>query len=248
MTAATVGGVVQQRLPSLLAEPIGFAHRGARAHAQENTLEAFELALKLGATGLESDVWITTDGVAVLDHDGVIRKGLRRRSITEFRRDELPEHIPGLADLFAACGTGFHLSLDLKQQGIGQQVIDTVAAVAPEFLPQLWLCYPGIDELVALREPNPTVRLVNSTRLNRMQHGPERRAANLAQLGIDAVNLHHTDWTGGLVTLFHRFERIAFGWDLQFEHTLRPVIRMGLDGVFSDHVDVMQDAITAETP
>ncbi|MDQ1372669.1 MAG: glycerophosphoryl diester phosphodiesterase, partial [Actinomycetota bacterium] len=54
----------------LLRPPIGFAHRGARAHAPENTLEAFQLALKLGATGLESDVWLTHDGVPVLDHDG----------------------------------------------------------------------------------------------------------------------------------------------------------------------------------
>ena len=41
---------------------IGFAHRGASADARENTLEAFRLALELGATGLESDVWLTADG------------------------------------------------------------------------------------------------------------------------------------------------------------------------------------------
>ena len=51
--------LVQQRLPSLLDRPIMFAHRGARAHAPENTLEAFALGLRLGATGLESDVWLT---------------------------------------------------------------------------------------------------------------------------------------------------------------------------------------------
>ena len=39
-------GVVP-RLPSLR-PPIGFAHRGARAHATENTLEAFRLAVRLG--------------------------------------------------------------------------------------------------------------------------------------------------------------------------------------------------------
>jgi len=37
---------VQQRLPSLLEHPIAFGHRGARAHAPENTLAGFELALK----------------------------------------------------------------------------------------------------------------------------------------------------------------------------------------------------------
>ena len=65
---------VQQRLPSIIDPPIAFAHRGARAYAPENTIEAFQLALRLGATGLESDVWVTSDGIAVLDHDGVVRR------------------------------------------------------------------------------------------------------------------------------------------------------------------------------
>ncbi len=62
-----------------------------RAHAPENTLEAFQLGLRLGATGLESDVWLTADGVPVLDHDGEVRQpGLRKRRSRELRRDELP--------------------------------------------------------------------------------------------------------------------------------------------------------------
>ena len=241
-----IGAVVQQRLPSLLETPILFAHRGARAHARENTIEAFALGLRLGATGLESDVWITADNVAVLDHDGVFRDGRRKRSIPDCPASSLPSHIPTLAGLFQACGTAFHLSLDLKQDGIGPTVIETVREAAPDLLPRLWLCHPGVEELATLRSHDSTIKLVNSTRLSRMSRGPERRAATLADLGIDAVNLHHTDWTGGLTALFHRFERVAFGWDLQFEHVLRPAIRMGLDGVYSDHVDVMVDALAAE--
>ena len=64
--------------------------------------------------------------------------------------------------------------------------------------------------------------------------------------GIDGINLHRTDWNGGLVALFHRFGLVAFGWDLQHEHDLRPALRMGLDAVYSDHVDVMTDAFIAE--
>src|SRR3954468_933589 len=89
---------------------IGFAHRGARAHAPENTLESFELALRLGANGLESDVWLTADGVPVLDHDGQLRRRLgRSRPIGTVRRAELPVHIPTLADLIAQCGSDYHL-------------------------------------------------------------------------------------------------------------------------------------------
>ena len=237
---------MQQRLPSLLETPILFAHRGARAHSRENTIEAFALALKLGATGLESDVWLTADGVAVLDHDGSVRRGRRKRSIPECTAADLPEHIPSIRQLVADCGTGYHLSLDLKQDGIGPVVIDTLREVAPDLLPRLWLCHPGVDELARLRPHEPTVRLVNSTGLSRMSRGPERRAATLAELGIDAVNLHHSEWSGGLTALFHRFDRVAFGWDMQFDHILRPAIRMGLDGVYSDHVDVMVEALAIE--
>src|SRR5438105_4033328 len=103
-----------QPLRSIRTPPIGFAHRGAKAHARENTLEAFGLALALGASGLESDVWLTADGVPVLDHDGIVRTRGRRRSLADLRRDELPESIPALGDLYRACGTDFELSLDVK--------------------------------------------------------------------------------------------------------------------------------------
>jgi glycerophosphoryl diester phosphodiesterase len=237
---------VQQRLPSLLDPPIGFAHRGARDRAPENTIEAFQTALQLGATGLESDVWLTADGVPVLDHDGVVRVGRRRRSIAGCSSDELPEHIPTLRAVFDACGSDFHLSLDLKHEGIGAAVIDVVSSAAESLLTRLWLCAGTVAELIALRPVNSDVRLVHSTRLSRLGAGPERAAAVLADSGIDAINLHYTDWSGGLVALFHRFARIAFAWDLQYDHVLHPAVRMGLDGVYSDHTDLMMEVLTAE--
>lgn len=235
---------MQQRLPSLIAAPVTFAHRGARAHAAENTIEAFELALKLGATGIESDVWLTADGIPVLDHDGVVASRLRKRPIGEYRRADLPPHIPELADLFTVCGDRYHLSLDLKSPGSGEAVVDVVRRLVPEMADRIWLCSPTWQDLLPLRGTG--VRLVDSTRLSRIKEGPERRAATLAAEGIDAINMHHSDWNGGLVTLFHRFERFAFGWDMQFVDVLRPALRMGLDGVYSDWVDRMVDAYRLE--
>jgi glycerophosphoryl diester phosphodiesterase len=224
-----------------------FAHRGARAHAPENTIEAFALALKLGATGLESDVWTTADGELVLDHDGVVRRGrLRKLPIGQVRRGELPPHVPTLADLFDACGTDYHLSLDLKDHAAGPAVIAFVRERAPELLPRLWLCHPNLHELIALRPLDDVVKLVDSTRLERLVEGPERRAARLAEAGVDGINLRKQDWNGGLVTLFHRFGRTAFSWDLHHDHELRPALRMGVDAVYSDHVDRMVDAFRDE--
>ena len=46
-----------------------WAHRGASAYRPENTLEAFALAVEMGADGVELDVHITKDGHVVVNHD-----------------------------------------------------------------------------------------------------------------------------------------------------------------------------------
>jgi glycerophosphoryl diester phosphodiesterase len=231
---------VQQRLPSLRDTPIAFAHRGARAHAPENTLEAFTLALKLGATGIESDVWVTQDNVVVLDHDGVVRRGLRRIPIAEISRANLPSHIPSLSEMLELCGTDFELSLDIKDV---RALLPTAAVLhAASFdMSRAWLCHWDVDVLIAHRASAPDARLVDSTRLSKIPEGLERRAHKLRQHGIDAINMHYSDWTGGSVTLTHRFNLFAFSWDLQFESHLQDSLRMGNDAVYSDYVDRMMD-------
>jgi glycerophosphoryl diester phosphodiesterase len=236
------------RVPATIKPPIAFAHRGARAHARENTLEAFTLALRLGATGLESDVWITADGEAVLDHDGIVGRRPRRRGIAATRRADLPPHIPTLEELYATCGTDVQLSLDVKDAAAFDRVVAVARAAGGSALENLWLCHPQWEQVAAWRGRCDTVRLVDSTRVDRIKEGAERRAATLASKGIDAINMHHLDWTGGLTTLFHRFEVLAFGWDAQSPRVLAELIDSGIDGVYSDHVDRMVDAVTAAYP
>jgi len=241
-----VPGPGERRVPgidSLLDPPIAFAHRGGRAHADDNTIDAFRLALHLGATGLESDVWLTSDGVPVLDHDGKVKAGLRSRPIATLARRDLPAHVPRLEDLYAECGTGFELSLDLKDAAAMDAVADVARAAGGDAPARLWICHPDWELLAARRADLAEVRLVDSTAMSAMRQGPERRAAQLSAAGIDAVNLHHDDWTGGLTTLFHRFGRLAFAWDAQHERILRDLRRMGIDAVYSDHVDRMVAAL-----
>jgi glycerophosphoryl diester phosphodiesterase len=230
---------VQQRLPSLLSEPILFAHRGASAYAPENTLDAFSLALKLGASGLESDIWATRDGALVLDHDGVVKSRLRSKPIAEMDRSALPSHIPSLEQLLQHCGTQYQLSLDVKDPVVFETIERIVANIDESMLDRLWLCHPSFDLLINKRTSTQKCKLVDSTRLAKIKEGPERRAATLAANGIEAFNMHYSDWNGGLVALFHRFNIVSFGWDMQHEAVIENGIRMGLDGVFSDWPDRM---------
>jgi glycerophosphoryl diester phosphodiesterase len=190
-------------------------------------------------------VWLTADGAAVLDHDGKVKAGLRTRPIRAVTRAQLPDHVPTLDDLYAECGTGYELSLDVKDPEAAAVVAGVARATGTEATGRLWICHPDWQVLAEWREDLHDVRLVDSTRLRDMRQGPERRAAQLSAAGIDAVNLHETEWTGGLTTLFHRFGVLAFGWDAQHERVLRNLVRMGIDAVYSDHVDRMVDVIGA---
>lgn len=208
-------------------------------------MEAFHLAIRLGATGLESDVWVTNDNVAVLDHDGKIQVSrLRSRSIRDISSGQLPTHIPKLTDVLELLTTypNLQLSLDIKDDNAFSQTLHAIDDASSNLSSRVWLCHPNKAVLQRERRSFSDARLVNSVRLNSIREGVEVRCASLANVGIDALNMRFDDWNGGLVTLAHRFSRFAFGWNLQHGHELRAGLRMGLDGVFSDHVDRMVDA------
>jgi glycerophosphoryl diester phosphodiesterase len=221
--------------------PIGFAHRGARARAPENTIEAFRLALALEASGLESDVWLTADGIPVLDHDGIVRVRGRRRAVVELRKDELPPWIPTVADLYEACGADYELSLDVKDPAAAPVVVQQATALGA--VDRLWLCHEDWRQVARWRQLSPDVHLVDSTSLTRIGEGLARRSALLADAGVDAVNLHRRDWSRSLVETVHEHGRAAFAWDAQRPPVIVRLVVMGVDAVYSDHVEVMMAAL-----
>lgn len=123
-----------------LSQPLLLGHRGASAHAPENTLRAFRRALELGADGIECDIQRTADGELVIIHDD----GVERTTDGSGLVGDLPgavlatldagggERIPTLAETLrwataaTAGGRAPFLNLELKGQGTGP---DTLAAL-----------------------------------------------------------------------------------------------------------------------
>jgi glycerophosphoryl diester phosphodiesterase len=218
--------------------PITFAHRGGRAHGAENTIPLFRRALEHGAAGLESDARLSADGEVVLVHDAVAKRGSRRRRVDQSTAAELAElDVPRLVDLYAELGTDYELSLDVYDPAVPVPAVQVAAAAGAA--PRLWVCAGTLDTLVTLRDLGTGARLVHSTRRRAITGSVERHAARLAEAGITACNMHHTDWTAGLVELYHRFDVRAFAWDVQEVRQLRAMLAMGIDAVYSDHVDRM---------
>ena len=216
---------------------ITFAHRGARLEERENTIPAFARALAAGVAGLETDVWLSADGEVVCSHDAVVRGGRRRRRISDTTAADLAElQVPRLADVYEQLGTAFECSVDVKSPHAAGALVEVARRYGA--LERLWVCTPDLDVLRPLRA-EPAVKLVHSDRRRAIPVPLERHAYELGAMGIDAMNLHHSEWTAGLVSLFHRFDVLAFAWDTQEVRQLRAVLRMHVDAVYCDRPDRM---------
>ena len=68
------------------------AHRGASGYAPENTMDAFALAAKMGADGIELDVHLSADGEVMVIHDEKIERTSNGQGlVTEYTLAELKE-------------------------------------------------------------------------------------------------------------------------------------------------------------
>ena len=229
--------MTRDRVPRDALPVITFAHRGARLEEPENTIAAFDRALQLGASGLETDVWLSADGEVVCAHDAVVRRGRRRLRIAESSAADLAElSVPRFADVYEQLGTGFECSVDVKSPDAAEALVEVGRRYGA--LERLWVCTPDLDVLRRLRADR-AVRLVHSERRRAIAVPLERHAYELGAIGIDAMNMHHSEWTAGLVSLFHRFAVRAFAWDAQEVRQLRAVLRMQVDAVYCDRPERM---------
>lgn len=103
-------------------QPKIIAHRGASAYVKENTLEAFEKAIALGADMVEFDVRRTRDKVLIIYHD----PDLNQRPIRKLTYAEIlaiDPTIPRLEEVLDVCQGKIHLDVELKEIGYEGQVL-----------------------------------------------------------------------------------------------------------------------------
>ena len=153
-----------------------WAHRGASGYAPENTLEAFELAAKQKADGVELDVQLSKDGELVVIHDEVIDrvtegkgnvKDYTIRELKSFKANQThPEYanaiIPTLEEVYDLLKpTGLEINVELKT-GIYfyADIEKTLLKLAREkgMEDKIWYSSSNHYSLIRLKELEPSVR------------------------------------------------------------------------------------------
>lgn len=108
-------------------KPLVFAHRGGCALGPENTLAAFDLGVAAGADGIECDVHLSADGVAVVCHDARLDRTTDRTGpLAALRADDLARVDAGCRFVDAQGRTPF------AGQGVGVPTLREVLARYPD--------------------------------------------------------------------------------------------------------------------
>ena len=147
-----------------LPNPTIFAHRGSSAHAPENTIAAFELAVRQAADAIELDARLSADQEVVVFHDQTVDRTTNGTG----RLGDLPlaalrqldagsyfdvayrgEPIPTLSEVLEAVGQRIFINIELKNY-------DTPNDALPEKVAQLVLQH-GLSDRVLFSSFHPFV-------------------------------------------------------------------------------------------
>jgi glycerophosphoryl diester phosphodiesterase len=241
-------------------------HKGAAAHAPENTLRSLRTAIELGVDLVEFDVLDLEDGTLVLAHSddllevshGACAGRVRSRSLEELR--EVAPELPTLDDALALLGEKPHvgLHLDLKRIGYEERVVRALerhAAVARALVaschaasirevariePRLarGLTYPYDRYGVSLRPVLAPVTRAALTALRRRL--PRRLPRLLARAGASVAVLQHGVISRAAVERCHAHGVAVVAWTVDDPEVLERLIRVGVDAVVTNDPTIFE--------
>jgi glycerophosphoryl diester phosphodiesterase len=233
-------------MPDSLRRPLLLGHRGARHHAPENTLAAFDLALQHGCDGFEFDVRLTRDHRAVICHDLLYRGLSVEKSVYRelSRRGERslagapaqsPSLVPCLDDVVKAYCARAYLDIELKVSGLEKATVQTLAQHKPpaeRFVVTSF--FPEILRELRSRSPRVPIGFITDNR----KHIAAWEKLD-AELRLQVVAAHHKLVTGALLDEVHAAGKQLFVWTVNRERQMLQLADMGVDALISDDTELL---------
>lgn len=173
------------------------AHRGASAHARENTVDAFRLAKVQHADGIETDVRRTADGRLVIHHDPDVEGVGALIDLTLDQIRTAAPWIPTIDEMLEAC-EGMWINAEIKNSP-AEPDYDADDWVAAEVV--RWVERHRLHDRVIVSSFNPATidtvhRLDPAIPTGQLTHGSfdaEGMAAGIVERGHKALHPYRGD-------------------------------------------------------
>jgi glycerophosphoryl diester phosphodiesterase len=221
------------RLPAKI---LLLGHRGARQYAAENTITAFDLALRHGADGFEFDVRSTRDHHAVICHDPKFRRLIIRRQTLKQLRAEVasPKQMPPtLEGVFERFSRSAFLNIEVKVRGVEELVVRAVRQTKPQrYFVSSFL--PGVIRRLHELDHSLVLGALAQTRwqLRRWKILPVRY-----------VVPHYHLLSRRLVEKVHAADKAVITWTVNRPRQMRRAAELGVDGIISDDTKLLVEVL-----
>jgi glycerophosphoryl diester phosphodiesterase len=250
---------VKQRRPVAYLDrslPIAFAHRGGAAHQPENSWAAFEHAIGLGYTHLETDARATSDGVLLAFHDRKLdrvtdRTGrIARMSYRDVSGARIggTEVIPLIEDLLGAW-PDLRFNVDLKDVLAIRPMMDVLrrtgawdrVCVTSFSARRLHAARALLDRPVCMALSPfgvATLRLTGGS-----PRFGEALADKLARTGVHCAQVPGRVATGTFIRKAHEAGLQVHVWTLNRRADMERALDLGADGIMTDETVMLRNLL-----
>jgi len=216
-------------------------HRGAMGSEPENTLRSFRRAVREGCDEIELDLRVTADGHLVVLHDATVDRTTNGSgAVAEMTLDEvrsldagLGEQVPTWAEAVAAVDVRFQA--EVKAPEAVPLLAESLRA-DPDLAARTLVTSSRAEVLLAVREELPDVE--TGLILGRTPPFAEivaRTAAARARTALCGIAGLTAEGVAGL----HERGFEVTGWPVPDGDVLAAAVELAVDGITTDHPDVV---------
>lgn len=222
------------------------AHRGASAYVLENSFEAFNKAVELKASMIETDIQESADGHLILMHDPNLDRttrskgAIKKMSIDQIRSIKLRnnEDIPLLDDLLRLFGEKIGFDLEIKVENIENKVNDLIDQY--QLIDKVIISSLSFTALKNLHEINPNLHLAFLSfmpwNLLKLRYSFKK----LRSTGIEAINLLYKVITKSFVDQAHAQNFKVYPWTVNTkEEFLKLKDEYQVNGIITNFPDIL---------
>lgn len=224
--------------------PLNIAHRGASGEAIENSLEAFELALKQGCDGIEFDCRLTKDNRVIVFHDDTLKRladiniHVEKSNYSEIKKYQLKNQqtIPLLEDLLDLYKNqnkvlNFEIKWDrLRSKGLEEKIVQKIREFKLEGLSYISSFNPLT--LLRLKKIAPEMKrgfLVSP------DHPVPRRPFLIKATNPHSINLNPEWLNTKRFQFYKKFQKKIWLWTINDEDEMKKWNRREVEAIITNY-------------
>ena len=219
------------------------AHRGASAITKfENSMEAFEVAIKLNVDMVEFDVRQTRDKELIVFHDSIFNDvPIEYQTLKEIEdaAENIGFHIPLFEEVLKLCHGKIKMDIEFKETGFEKKAVELLHKNCSYDEYSIKSFFDKVPYKIKKIDPNITTGLLVGRRHLKLRdklidYFPGRR---LKKCKVDFISPHFSFLTPGFRFRMKKEGYKIYAWTVNDERRMKKLLNR-VDGIITDRPDL----------